>query len=54
MESAEFRMCDAKNPKIKTENDAEGLLGKFGVNESREVESFVCPECGLLRFYADI
>ena len=54
MESAEFRMYDAKNPKIKTEEDAEGILGKFGMNESRAVETVVCPECGLLRFYAAI
>lgn len=29
----------------------EGLLGKLGVNESADVESVACPECGLIRNY---
>jgi hypothetical protein len=54
MDVVEFRMYDAKNPKIKTDADAAGVLGSLGVGESHEVETVVCPACGLVRFYADV
>lgn len=54
MESVEFRMYDAKNPKIKTGEQKQGVLGKLGMDESKRVDTVACPECGLLRFYADV
>lgn len=54
MAPAEFRMYDAKNPKVRTGETRSGLLGALGMEESRPVETVVCPDCGLLRFYADL
>ncbi|MFC7142058.1 hypothetical protein ACFQMA_19755 [Halosimplex aquaticum] len=47
-------MSDAWKPHVRTDETREGLLGKLGMNERQEVETVMCPECGLLRFYADI
>jgi hypothetical protein len=47
-------MYDAKNPKIKTGEQKQGVLGKLGMDESKRVDTVACPECGLLRFYADV
>jgi hypothetical protein len=32
----------------------EGLLGRLGVNQRYNSQTYVCPECGLARLYADI
>ena len=32
----------------------DGLLGKLGVGETTSVDAVCCPECGLLRLYADL
>ncbi|WP_340098323.1 hypothetical protein [Salinibaculum salinum] len=32
----------------------EGLLGKLGVKQRYDGQTYVCPECGLARLYADI
>ena len=32
----------------------DGLLGKLGVSETTSVDAVCCPECGLLRLYADL
>lgn len=32
----------------------EGILGKFGVKQRYDSQTYVCPECGLARLYADI
>ncbi|WP_459882300.1 hypothetical protein [Halorubrum gandharaense] len=32
----------------------EGLLGRFGVEETADVAHVACPECGLLRAYLDV
>ncbi len=53
-EPVEFGMSDAWKPHVRTDETREGLLGKLGMNERQEVETVMCPECGLLRFYADI
>ena len=54
METVEFGMSDAWQPYVKTGEQKSGLLGKLGINEREEVETLMCPECGLLRFYAAI
>ena len=32
----------------------DGLLGKVGAKEQLDVDAVVCPECGLVRVYADV
>ncbi|HMB50037.1 hypothetical protein [Natronoarchaeum rubrum] len=32
----------------------DGLLGRVGVKEQFDVDAVVCPECGLIRAYADV
>lgn len=54
METVEFGMSDAWNAYVKTGEKREGLLGKLGMNERAEVDTLMCPECGLLRFFADV
>ncbi|WP_247002589.1 hypothetical protein [Halosolutus gelatinilyticus] len=31
-----------------------GVLGKLGVGKTAGVDAVCCPECGLLRLYADL
>lgn len=52
MESVDFGMNDAWNPHVRTDEPRDGLLGSLGVNETRDVASLLCPECGLVRLYA--
>jgi hypothetical protein len=54
METVEFGMSDAWSAYVKTGEKREGLLGKLGMNERAEVDTLMCPECGLLRFFADV
>jgi DNA-directed RNA polymerase subunit RPC12/RpoP len=37
-----------------SDENKEGILGKFGVNQTYRARAFVCPECGLSRLYADL
>ncbi|MFB6139018.1 MAG: hypothetical protein ABEJ26_01125 [Halosimplex sp.] len=53
MKSVEFVTGDAWNPYVETGEKREGLLGKLGMGETEDVLTLTCPECGLLRFYAD-
>jgi rubredoxin len=48
----EFGMSDAWNPHVRTGDSRDGILGSLGMNETRDVASLLCPECGLLRLYA--
>lgn len=54
METVKFGMADAYNPHVTTDEPREGLLGSLGAKERLDVESFMCPECGLVRLYADM
>jgi rubredoxin len=54
MEQVKFGMADAWNPYVNTGEKREGLLGKIGMNEHRDVVTVMCPECGLLRQYVDV
>lgn len=38
---------------LRTDEAAGGVLGKLGVKETLSIDSWACPECGLLRLYAD-
>lgn len=40
------------NQKVVLDEPRDDLLGKVGMNERRDVETFRCPQCGLLRLYA--
>ncbi|PSQ57924.1 hypothetical protein BRD18_07065 [Halobacteriales archaeon SW_7_71_33] len=40
--------------KLRTDDRQEGLLGRIGVHERLDVTAHVCPECGLVRWYADV
>ncbi|WP_237718865.1 hypothetical protein [Halogranum rubrum] len=40
--------------KLRTSERKKGLLGSLGMKESLRVDAYVCPECGLTRFYADL
>ena len=39
--------------RIKTDRNADGFFGSLGVAERLDVSPHLCPECGLVRFYAD-
>ena len=53
MEEVKFGMADAWNPYVNTGEKRTGLLGKLGMNERKEVATVMCPECGLIRHYAE-
>jgi rubredoxin len=53
MEQTEFIMANAHSPQLKTNEERDGLLGRLGLDEVADIETVVCPECGLVRFYAD-
>lgn len=38
---------------LRTDESAGGVLGKLGMNETLSVDAWACPECGLIRLYAD-
>lgn len=40
--------------KLRTEERRSGVLGSLGVTRKLPVDAFVCPECGLVRWYADL
>ena len=54
LEAVDFGMQDAWNPHVRTGEKKEGLLGKLGMNESVPVDAGMCPECGLVRLYANV
>lgn len=54
MGEVDFRMSNAYQPHVKLPERSEGILGSLGVKERRDVTAFMCPDCGLLRFYADV
>lgn len=39
--------------KVRTEVDGDDVLAAVGVAEARDVRPKLCPECGLVRFYAE-
>ncbi|MCU4799085.1 hypothetical protein OB920_01690 [Halobacteria archaeon HArc-gm2] len=54
MGEVDFQMSNAYHPNVKLPERSEGILGSLGVKERRDVSAFMCPECGLVRFYADV
>ena len=53
MEEVEFGMDDAWNAHVRTGEKRTGLLGKLGMNERKSLTTVMCPECGLVRHYAE-
>jgi len=49
-----MRTTGGHNLQVVSEENREGILGKLGVNQTYGVETLVCPECGLVRLYADV
>ncbi|QCJ46417.1 MULTISPECIES: hypothetical protein [Haloprofundus] len=39
--------------KLRTDHAREGLLGRLGLRRTPTVYGYVCPECRLVRLYAD-
>jgi len=39
---------------LRTRQPREGLLGSLGAKRSVDVHGYICPECGLVRWYADL
>jgi hypothetical protein len=37
-----------------TTGKRDGLLGKIGVRNTAKLRGVCCPECGLVRLYADL
>ncbi|OLZ40207.1 hypothetical protein A6E15_04065 [Natrinema saccharevitans] len=37
-----------------TTGKRDGLLGKVGIRNTANVQGVCCPECGLVRLYADL
>jgi len=36
------------------DDPAEGVAGSLGMKQRHDVDPLVCPECGLVRLYADL
>ena len=53
LRAVELVTSEGFSTKVRTGEKREGWLGKLGVGETRDVETFACPECGLLRQYVD-
>ena len=53
MERVKIQTGDGFGLKINTGEKRSGLLGSLGMTESRDVSPRACPECGLVRLYAE-
>lgn len=53
MDGVTFRTAEATTPHVRTEEPRDDVLGTLGLPDRREVSTKMCPECGLLRHYAD-
>ena len=38
---------------VETDRDG-GVLGRLGIDHQTPIHAFLCPECGLTQFYADL
>lgn len=45
--------ADRETVRLRTDESAGGVLGKLGMNETLPVDAWACPECGLVRPYAE-
>ncbi len=40
--------------RLRTAQPREGLLGSLGAKQTVDVFGYICPDCGLVRWYADL
>lgn len=40
--------------RLRTSQPRDGVLGALGAKEIVDVYGYICPECGLVRWYADL
>ncbi len=40
--------------RLRTGDPQDGLLGSLGAKRTVDVFGYICPECGLVRWYADL
>ena len=45
---------DREKVRLRTDEPREGILGSLGAKETVDVFAYICPECGLVRWYADL
>ena len=53
MEEVEYRVGANQNLQVATGEKKDGLLGKLGVGYWTDLTVVMCPECGLVRKFAD-
>ena len=53
MEEVDFGLSEDWNAYVRTGEKRQGLLGKLGMNERKQLTTVMCPECGLVRHYAE-
>lgn len=44
---------DREGMRLRTDESAGGVLGKLGMKETVPISAWACPECGLVRLYAE-
>jgi len=54
MEAMKLQTGGGYHVQFISDENKEGLLGKIGMNQRYDGQTYVCPECGLSRLYADI
>ena len=52
--TAPMTALDREKIKLRTDEPREGILGSLGAKETVDVFGYVCPECGLVRWYAEL
>jgi len=45
---------DHEKVRLRTDEPREGILGSLGAKETVDVAAYICPDCGLVRWYADL
>ncbi|MDS0297375.1 hypothetical protein NDI76_01295 [Halogeometricum sp. S1BR25-6] len=53
MESMKLQTAEGFSLHLVTNERKKGFLGGFGLREKLEPTAYVCPECGLIRSYAE-
>ncbi len=49
-----FTALQNEKVRLRTSERREGLLGSLGAKRSLDVHGYLCPSCGLVRWYADL
>lgn len=54
MDDLTLRTNSGHTLQVVSEESRDGILGSLGVKKHFDVDGVVCPECGLVRAYADL